>query len=41
MNSFRAEESRDPAFFIDHFYKKTPEEYAKEIDAVLRLHGII
>lgn len=41
MNSFRVEESRNPAFFIDRFYKKTPEEYAKEIDAVLRLHGII
>ena len=41
ITSFYAEESRDPSFFIDRFYKKTPEEYAKEIDGVLRLHGII
>lgn len=41
MNSFCAEESRDPAFFIDRFYRKSPEVYAKEIDNVLKLHGII
>lgn len=41
MNSFREEESRDPAFFINRFYNKTPKEYATEIDKVLKLHGII
>lgn len=41
MRYFLAEESRDPTFFVDRFYKKSPDEYAKEIDAVLKLHGII
>ena len=41
ISTFYADDFRDPSFFIDRFYKKTPEEYAKEIDTVLRLHGII
>lgn len=41
MNSFCEEESRDPAFFINRFYNKTPDEYATEIDKILKLHGII
>lgn len=41
ITSFREEESRDPAFFVNRFYNKTPEEYAKEIDNILKLHGII
>lgn len=38
---FYEEDSRNPDFYIDRFYKKTHNEYAKEIDAVLKLHGII
>ena len=38
---FYEEDSRNPAFYIDRFYKKSPEEYAKEIDNVLKLHGIV
>lgn len=41
ITAFCADESRDPSFFIDRFYKKTSEDYAKEIDAVLKLHGIL
>ena len=41
ITSFREEDSRDPAFFVNRFYSKTPDEYAEEIDNVFKLHGII
>lgn len=32
---------RDPTFFFARFFKKSSDEYAKEIDEVFKLHGLI
>lgn len=41
MTVFHEADIRDPTFFYEKFYKKTPEEYAQEIDRVFKLNGII
>ena len=38
---FFPEDLRNPTFFFTRFFKKSSDEYAKEIDDVLRMHGII
>ena len=35
------EDTRNPNFFFIRFFEKSSDEYAKEIDDVLRIHGII
>lgn len=35
------EDTRNPNFFFARFFEKSSDEYAKEIDDVLRMHGII
>lgn len=41
ISSFYEDEIREPTFFYTRFYQKTQDEYKKEIDYVLKLHGII
>lgn len=41
ITGFCEKESKNPKFFYDRFYTKTHEEYAKEIDTVFKLHGLI
>ena len=41
MSVFYPKDRKDPTFFYERFYNKTAEQYAQEIDAVFKLHGII
>ena len=41
MSRFYEKDIKDPTFFFERFYRKDTEGYAKEIDDVLRMHGII
>lgn len=41
LSSFYEDEIADPTYFYSQFYLKTAQEYAKEIDAVFKLHGIL
>jgi len=38
---FFPEDLRNPTFFFARFFKKSSDEYAKEIDDVFKIHGII
>ena len=41
ITGFNEKESKNPMFFYDRFYNKTHEEYAKEIDEVFKLYGLL
>ncbi len=41
VSVFYPKDIKNPSFFFDKFYCKSPEEYAQEIDAVLKLHGLL
>ncbi len=41
MSVFYPKDRKDPAIFYERFYIKTTTQYAQEIDAVFKLHGLI
>ena len=41
MSVFYPKDRKNPSFFYEKFYNKAAEEYAQEIDAVFKLHGLI
>ena len=41
LGNFWPEHIKNPLFFFEKFYKKSPEEYAREIDRIFELHGIL
>ena len=41
MSVFYPKDRKNPSFFYEKFYNKTAEEYAQEIDAVFKLHGLM
>lgn len=40
MSVFYPKDRKNPSIFYEKFYKKTTEQYAQEIDAIFKLHGI-
>ena len=41
MSVFYPKDIKDPSFFYEKFYHKAPEQYAQEIDAIFKLHGML
>ena len=41
LNEFKLSDVREPTYFYNKFYVISDEEYAKQLDKVFELHGII